>query len=389
MNSQTTKMPPTTSAKTSGYFTALGHALDGLDTYLREDQSPLYNHDLIGAIVTNYLTELRNSLTSWEHKVSFAKRFAISQTESGFPAFQNVLDLENDRKGAEKRLLGLPGEDEIRQDMVDFILAKKQFPEELQKFMAERCYLQAVQEGVVFSPLVLPKTIRVSVNPKTGRPYYVVHWGYYDGSANLPMVYMATIEDSSDDITKKLVGSDGKLNSKLNIPLPVGGLLNPELAHRFDDFCEKNSSYSLTLSTIGTNLDKDFEMLHPKQIRRFVLGPFYHAAFTRHGEKVDRILQGVKRQENAWLMTWTVQELFSANEQPAKWGLWGGEPAREEFFIDTENLDCARNGVSTMERHALVPHEAYQAIYASGQQDEIFDGYQSHVISGGQVLRNM
>ncbi len=373
----------------SRYFNAVGNALDGLDTFLREDDSPLYKHDVIGAVVTNYLKRLRSSLASWEDRTSFANKFRVSRSESGFPAFQNVLDLDNDRKDAKKRLAALSTENQIREEMVDFILRKKQFPTALQKTMAERRYLESVQSGLHFSPFVLPKTIRVSVNPKTNRPYYVVHWGYYDGSANLPMIYMLTVEDSSEEIIDLLVAKDGKLNSREEIPLPVEGLLNPKLAHQFDDFCEKNSSYGLTLSTIATNLDTDFEYLHPKQLRRFVLGPFYHSTITRHGEKVDQILQKVKRPENGWLMTWTMQEIYSANEKPAKWGLWGSEPAREEFYINTDDLDCARQGVSAFKRHALVPHEAYQAIYASDQADAIFEGYQSHVISDGQVLRNM
>jgi len=371
------------------YFDAMGNALDGLDTFLREDESPLYKHDVIGAVVTNYLKRLRYSLKSWENRVSFADSFRISRSESGFPAFQNVLDLANDRKTAKKRLASLSSEERIREEMVDFILKKKKFPAALQKTMAERRYLEVVQDGAQFLPFVLPKTIRVSVNPKTGRPYYVVHWGYYDGSANLPMVYMATLEDSSDEIVKMLVAKDGKLNDKIDIPLPVDGLLNPKLASQFDDFCEKNSSYGLTLSTIATSLDKDFDNLHPKQLRRFVLGPFYHSTITRHGEKVDRILQKVKQPGNDWLMTWTAQELYSMNEKPAKWGLWGGEPAREEFYINTDDLDCVRQGVSAFQRNVLVPHEAYQAIFASNQADEIFEGYFKHVISDGQVLRNM
>lgn len=371
------------------YFTSLGGALDGLDTYLREDESPAYAHDVIAAVVTNYLKRLRSSLASWENKAVFSGKFRVSQSESGFPAFQHVLDLHNDLGGAEKKLSELSGEDDIREDMVDFILTKKKFPKSLQNMMAERRYLEAVRQGQHFSPFVLPKTIRVSVNPKTMRPYYVVHWGYYDGTANLPMIYMATIEDSSEKVVEMLVGEDGKLNRKVRIDLPVEGLLNPEFAHAFDDFCEKNSSYSLTLSTIATNLDKDFDCLHPKQVRRFVLGPFYHSAFTKHGERVDRILMKVKKPENAWLMTWTMQEIFSVNEKPAKWGLWGGEPAREEFHINTEDLDCARMGCSNFQRNALVPHEAYQAIYASGQEKKIFDGYKKHVISDGHVLRNM
>lgn len=376
-------------AQANKYFVALGSALEGLDTYLQEEQSPAYQHGVIAAIVSGYLDRLQNSLRSWENKIAFEKKFRVSQTESGFPAFQNVLDLENDQQGAAARLSEFDDEDTIRKNMVDHILSRKTFPADLQKTMAQRRYLQAVQSGGHFSPLILPQTIRVSVNPKTKRPYYVVHWGFYDGAANLPMIYMATIEDSSEDIGKTLVSSSGKMNKHVNIKLPVEGLLNPELALQFDDFCQKNSAYSLMPSTIAQSMDKDFEHLHPKQLRRFVLGPFYHSAFTRHGEKVDQILARVRKPENAWLMTWTMQEIFSISEQPAKWGLWGGEPARETFHINTDDLEATRMGVSDFRRNALVPHEAYQAIYASGQEAEIFNGYQKHVISDGHVLRNM
>ena len=370
------------------YFDAVHAALDGLDTYLKEEDSPLYQHDLVGAVVASYLTRLRGSFASWENRLAFAEKFRISQSESGFPAFQNVLELENDRREAKKRLAEIQDEETLRQEMVDYILKKKAMPDALIRAMAERRYLESVQEGQHFTPLVLPKTIRVSVNPKTSRPYYIVHWGYYDGSANLPLVYMAALEDSSEDMVKTLVTKDGKLNKGVEIPLPVGGLLNPALANQFDEFCDKNSSYSLTLSTIATSLDKDFDTLHPKQVRRFVLGPFYHADITSHGATVEKILQKVKREENQWLLTWTIQEIYSVNEKPAKWGLWGGEPARDEFFIDTDNLDSARMGVSAFERHALVPHEAYQAVFASGEREKLFEDYKTHVISGGQVLRN-
>ena len=371
------------------YFEAMTSALNGLESYLSEEDSPLYQHGVVGAVVSNYIKRLRGSFESWENRLAFAEKFRVSQSESGFPSFQNVLDLENDRRSAKKRVSEFQNEEMIRQEMVDYILRKKEFPEAPQRTMAERRYLDSVVEGRHFSPLVLPATIRVSINPKTGRPYYIVHWGFFDGVANLPLVYMAVIEDSSDDIVKMLVGKDGKLNKQVEIPLPVDGLLNPKLAAEFDEFCDKNSAYSLTLSTIATSLDQDFDHLHPKQMRRFVLGPFYHADITVHGQTVDKILQKVKRKDNQWLLTWTLQEIYSVNEKPAKWGLWGGDPAREEFYINTDDLECARQGVSAFERHALVPHEAYQAIFASGEADDIFSGYKRHVISGKQVLRDM
>ena len=371
------------------YFLSLNQALAGLDTFLEDDSSSANKHGVIAAIADEYIRRLRTSLNGWESKFAYDPKLRISQSESGFPAFHNVLDLKSDRVQAEARLKELREPDDLRQAMVDHILSNKSFPEQLQAEMAERSYLGIIQEGKHFGPVVLPKTIRVSVNPKTGRPYYVVHWGYYDGSANLPMIYMLTVEDSSDDLVKMLVGPTGKLNKEINIKLPVGGLLNPDLAVQFDDFCEKNSAYSLMLATIATSLDQDFDHLHPKQLRRFIFGPFYHADYTHHGQKVDQILARVRNPENAWLMTWTMQEIFSVNEQPAKWGLWSSQPAREEFHINTDDLECVQQGVTSFERNALVPHEAYQAIYAAGMDEEIFGGYKKHVISDGHVLRNV
>ena len=55
--------------------------------------------------------------------------------------------------------------------MADFILRHKEFPEALQKSMAERLYLEDVKDGDIFSPFTLAQTAKVSVNPKTMRPY--------------------------------------------------------------------------------------------------------------------------------------------------------------------------------------------------------------------------
>jgi hypothetical protein len=229
----------------------------------------------------------------------------------------------------------------------------------------------------------------VSVNPKSGRPFYLVHWGAFDGTANLPLIYMATVEDGSEAMVEQLVTRDGKLNARVEIPLPVDGLLNPDLAHRFDDFTEKNSAYALSPATIAGNLDKDFPTLHPKQLRRVVLGPFYTAGITEHNSTVEEVLSRVRKPENAWLLTWTVQEVFSKAERPARKGLFSSTPASEEFHIETDDLEAARQGVSSYEKHALIPHEAYQALYAAGEAQKIFSGYKVHILSKGQVISDV
>ena len=83
--------------------------------------------------------------------------------------------------------------------------------------MAERLYLEDGKGGSIFGPFMLPQTVRVSVNPKTMRPYYLVYWASFRRQRNLPMVYMATVEDSSEKMIRQLVDSSGKLNPKGSI----------------------------------------------------------------------------------------------------------------------------------------------------------------------------
>lgn len=368
------------------YFRSMRSALDGLRLYLGDEASPLYAHGLIGQVIVPYINRLSATFTAWENHVGFMEKFRISRAESGYPVFQNVLELERDRAGAKERLAAIADTGQLKAEMADFILRQKSFPTALQEQLAERLYLEQVQEGEVFAPFILPETIKVSVNPKTRRPYYVVHWGVFDGSQTLPMVYMATIEDSSERIGQMLVTKDGRLNPEVDIPLPVGGLLNPELAREFDLSVERHGSYNLSPATIAQNIDRDFPELHPKQLRRFVLGPFYSAGITDNSDRVTSILSKVRKRENAWVLTWTVQEVYSKAERPAKRGLWSSSPAVEEYHIETNDLEAVRQGVSAYEKHALVPHDAYQALYAEGETARIFDGFKVHVISRDQVI---
>lgn len=367
------------------YFHAIAAALDGFEAYLSTRTGE--GAGLISAqAVAGHVERLKHSFGCWQNRIGFTDQFRILRGESGFPLFQNVLELENDRAGAKTRLAAIPDGAALRAEMVDFILRQKTFPAALQAQLAERGYLERIGKGDIFSPLVLPETVAVTVNSKSRRPVYAVTWGVFDGSQSLPMIYAATIEDSSPNVTKLLVTPEGRLDTRVPIPLPVGGLLNPELAARFDDFVGKNGAYALTPATIATNLDRDFPTLHPKRLQRLVLGPFYSAGITENSARITEILSRVRRPENAWLLTWTLQEVFSKAERPETRGFFSATPALQEFHIETNDLEAARMGVSLYEKHALVPHEAYQALYASGEAEAIFGNFKVHVISGNQVV---
>lgn len=370
------------------YFGAVEAAINGLVRVFDTDDDTAKRNNVMHSICKMHLDRLRVSHECWELSTRFLDAFKIDTRDSGFPIFQHMLQLENDRKKAGAKLQRLATAHEIRSEMTDYLLRHRKFPSDQQRRMAERLYYETLSDYDIFFTHHAPETVRQGINRKTGRPYYVVQWASYDGSANLPLIYVAVIEDSSDDAAPTADGRKG--NSK---PWPAGkavaGLPNTYLSAAFDQFVAAHSSYSLTLTTIATALDKDFPNLHPKQLRRFVMGPFFAGGFTSHNDEVQGILDKVDDPEDMWLMTWTAQELYSKEERPGSWGLWGKSSTEEIFHIDTESIDCVQQGVSAVERHALIPHEAYQAVFAKGRVEEILGDYECYIASGDHIIRNV
>lgn len=379
-----TQQPALGPAGIDGYFEAVRTSFSALDSFFEAEGAFATRHDLVFQVVQAHVERLRASFECWWNAIAFADGFKVDAEESGFPTFPHVLALQDDLKRAQDKLEEIAEPPAIRAEILEELLKYRRFPASQQHMMAERLYFETLVNKGFFPDFTAPETIRHSVNKRTERPYYVVHWAVYDGSASLPLVYIAVIEDSTPSL--EAPGSRGPWARKKTIG---PGLPNSELATRFRDFVAANSSYGLTLTTIATAMDEEFPTLHPKQLRRMVLGPFYVGGLTAHGPLVQTILNGVGAPANAWLLTWTLQELYSQSETPARHGIWSSEPPKEHFYINTQDIDCVQQGVSAIERHALIPHDAYQAIYAVGAADKILKGHQTHIVSGGKLLRHV
>jgi len=374
---------------TRDYFQAADAAFDALDQIFETEGIWVKKHNLIYEVVNLHLGRLRWSFECWKKNVWFLDKFKVDLVDSGMPLYQHVLQTTNDYALIEQRLAELPKPDQIKNEMAELMLKYKKFPHDLQKTMGERMYFDALQQGPVFAPFTAPQTVRHSYNPRSKRPYYVVHWATYDGTENIPVVYLAVIEDSSGDAPRAVPKKTGPWGDVGGDTLLGEGLPNKGLSEKFTEFVKAHGQYSLTLTSIATAMDQDFPTLHPKQLRRFVLGPLYVGGITNHHNRVESVLGGVSDPKDNWLLNWTLQELISKEEASAKHGLWGKAVPKEIYHIDSSDLDAARNGVTSQEKHALVPHEAFQKAYATGIAKDIFDGYQCYVASGDHIIRHV
>eukprot|EP01035_Chromulina_nebulosa_P049396 gene49396-67079_t len=106
------------------YFNSIRAALAGLEIHWSNPAGRLSEDGPPTSLLLPYVERLRNSFACWENRIGFVGQFRISRAESGFPVFQNVLELENDGAGATKRLASIPAAGELRGEMVDFILRR-------------------------------------------------------------------------------------------------------------------------------------------------------------------------------------------------------------------------------------------------------------------------
>ncbi|HHK74514.1 MAG TPA: hypothetical protein ENJ57_05040, partial [Rhizobiales bacterium] len=269
------------------YFSSVDLAFGALERIFETEGIWVKRHNLIYETVKEHVGPLRHAFACWRLSAWFADAFRIDTSDSGFPLFRHVLQLETDRKKIAAKLAALPKPDQIREEMVEHMLKAKTFPHKLQKTMGERLYYTALGKSPTFPGHSECRTVGHFIDKTSKRPYYVVHWSCYDGSANLPMVYMAVIEDSSPDAPPPAQLKSGPWGrTKAQKDYLGRGLPNRDLTRDFNQFITANSQYSLNLTSIATAMDHDFPTLHPKNLRRFILGPLNIGGLTENDPRL-------------------------------------------------------------------------------------------------------
>ncbi len=170
------------------------------------------------------------------------------------------------------------------------------------------------------------------------RRHFLVHWAVWDTQVNLPVVYLMDVEDSG----KK--------------PLPNDAYRWPQVQQAL----MAQSVGGLKLVTIATGFDKDFEGLHPKRLRRIILGPMYSASFTLQSGPISKVLDGAKAPEGEdWALVWTVEDLVSDREEEVKDG-WFSTATRQVYKLDP--VAGAELGATRQDRMIILPEKPYQVL---------------------------
>ena len=344
-------------SKITGYLTKVAATMEAEGRFARQD---------IEAIA-RYLVGLNWTFTALSHKYHFAGRFAhagaltFDRRESGFPVYQELLEMANDAQQAERHLASQPTAEALKDQMVRVILRDQEIPTKLQYALSQRLYYEELLRGDQFWARNDPQAVWIGNDADRRR--FLIHWAVYDSQVNLPTIYLMDVEDT---------GRTGLPKDERRWPEAQAHLMAQSVAH-------------LKLLTIAKGFDADFADLHPVRLRRFHIGPMYSNAFTRQSGPLRAVLEAAKAPVGEdWALVWTEEELVSDRVEHVKSG-WFGTVERQIFALDPFEGGGAESGASRMERSLIMPERPYQAL--AERNPPGFSEVRKFVVSGnGRVL---
>jgi hypothetical protein len=311
-----------------------------------------------------YLKAVAGTFQALSHKYLMtgrgdgALRLTIDRHESGFPVAQELMTMAVDAQQAEKHLAGMPSETELKDRMVRQIVGDLTIPTALQFALSQRYYYEALAAGGIFWARNDPDA--QWIEDLGTRRHFLVHWAVWDTQVNLPVVYLMDLEDSGRK------------------PLPTDAYRWPQVQQAL----MAQSVGGLKLLTIATGFDKDFADLHPKRLRRVILGPMYSASFTLQSGPISKVLEGAKAPEGEdWALVWTVEDLTSDREEEVKDG-WFSSSFRQVYKLDA--VAGAELGATRQDRMIILPEKPYQVLVE--QDPKGLRGLRKFVVGAGGRL---
>jgi len=298
-------------------------------------------------VLTRYLMSLTFTFRALSMKYLLVGRdtgrffgsLSMDKRDSGFPVAAELMTMANDAQQAARHLENMPDEDTLKDDMVRMIISNREIPTKLQFALSQRQYYQELMKGNLFWGQNDPGCEWLG-NIRDDRRMFMLYWAVYDSQVNLPVIYMMEVEDSGRTALPKDQNRWPEVQAHL-MGQALGGL---------------------KLVTIARGFDRDFDDLHPKQLRRIHVGPMYSHSYTEQTGPLREVLAEARAPEGQdWALAWTTEELESERVTEERSG-WFGTVEREIFSLDPFSGRGADTGATRTGRSIILPQRPFQVL---------------------------
>ena len=355
---------PVTSAVTAGpefsllagsddytrYFNLLTHTFERvLQGYQLGGSGETFEAQMVKVYLKRLIATVETLRMKYRYTPSHHRMLWVDSDDSGFPNAQEISLLSVGLVHRERRLEELPPEALLKQLMLDQMFANLEEPSELLWQLAERSYLERLDEAALFLPFVSGlehegALLQGKHNGADARTY-TTSWGCYDFKTNHPYIHVLTFDqDASEQPLEEL----GPSHLRLLKVIGTEGSRVPDVG------------------IVAMAIDDGLETIHPKILKRIGFGPLYTPLtlellgepedrhrrllelFTRHGDEDDVI------------MAITDEIVFSKRQQVTKPLFSPSGRVREIYHIPETDPESYRRRASVVHKHVLLPHGVAQ-----------------------------
>lgn len=305
------------------------------------------------AAMTRFMDRLGATLRLLGMRHFYAGRanpLKIDTTDSGFMHFSTLLDLAVDLRERAARLEAGDDVAALRHELALRIIRGGTALRDLQERIAERLFLEHLDREALVEPLMVGELVAMAGDGEESSGFW--SFATYDRVLNRPFVYMiyfgyedwAPIAEGSHDHRDLLLESTR---------LASGGASLLSFCHELDDALPR---------------------IHPRMVRRVILGPYWAPGFTENEGALGALLDG-HRDRAPFALRWETETLLSDREQRVGGGLLSRGRLKQIFWLPRD-IDLRQRGVSRLERSILVPHWLGQRL----AEDRLLPDHRHYVI---------
>jgi uncharacterized protein (DUF1330 family) len=287
----------------------------------------------------------------------------IDLTDSGFPSAYDISLLDADLATKNERLPKFASLETLKQKLLDNLMTipsdedrdrHEEKRRDLQWQISERAYLESLDLRTQFFQFTPGKLLEIPAEDfaEEGRRAYIFSWGCYDRERNRPGVYFMIL---TQDLKER--------------PLETGSPAYMMFLETIQGIACRTPD---NLRAIAVRLDESFATLHPKMLKRIMVGPLVSPMLHRNvetytpqpGSLEARLMPVIERAElksNDFVLLFSTEFVYSEREEVPQHFLSLKRPkARQIFHVPKNDRDLLKRGASSVTRYALLPHALRQ-----------------------------
>ncbi|MFZ2192674.1 MAG: hypothetical protein WAV31_00325 [Candidatus Moraniibacteriota bacterium] len=294
-------------------------------------------------IVTGFLEKLLGTIRALRRKYTYDPEHTliVDLSDSGFPSYQEIGALEVDLRMREQKLNELPSLVNLKSGLLDFMFKQQEESPEILAQLGQRYFFEKLDPSIFLT--FIPGNLILTGESEEFR-HYIFSWAGYDFASNKPNICIMAFDQ--DQEANSLTEKGPNYDKFLEIVQAEGSRVPP-------------------IGIMAMGIDQNLKDIHPKSIKRIMLGPICTKSFSRDPYALHNLLVQNAESPDDFIFTFCDEIVISQEQKRSKSPFSLGQ-LREIFYIPETDLECYEKKASQIHHYMLLPHYLRQLMDKNG-----------------------